>query len=371
MVVLIHQGGQTTATTINDKTCPGFSGDIVPILNQLNSNVDVVVSAHTHMEYVCNFPSTSARKNILVTSTGFYGNAVSEIDLVLQPGKGLVSSVANTVPVIQNVAGNANLPTGFIALAKDPTIDAMVTSYVAKSAVAGAQQVGTITGDIRRATYIFNGSTTRDETNESPLGDLMADSYLAAAPLGADIAFVNPGSVRDDLLFTKSGRANGAVTFQELATIEPFGNTLQTMTLTGSQILRLLEQQWEAPNHTAKTNPGTSTVGRILSVSKGFTYSYDNSTPAGAASGKGSRLVAGSVKLNGVAIDPAKSYKVITNTFLAILNPTSPTGPDNFTILTQGTGSLNTNILDLDAFIAYFKANPGLAAPAARVTRIN
>jgi len=371
VVVLIHQGGQTTATTINDKTCPGFSGDIKLILNQLNSNVDVVVSGHTHMEYVCNFPSTSAGKNILVTSTGFYGNAVSEIDLVLQPGKGLVSASANTVPVIQNIAGNANLPAGFVALDKDPTVDAMVSSYVTKSAIAGALQVGTITGDIRRATYILNNSTTRDETNESPLGDLMADSYLAAAPLGADMAFVNPGSVRADLLFSNAGRSDGVVTFADLATIEPFGNNLTTMTLTGSQIIRLLEQQWESPNNTAKTNASTGTVGRILCISKGFTYSYDNSVAAGATSGTGSRVVAGSVKLNGVAIDPAKSYKVITNSYLSVLNPTSPAGPDNFTILTQGSNKLDTKILDLDAFIAYFKTNPGLSAPASRVTRVN
>jgi 5'-nucleotidase len=247
----------------------------------------------------------------------------------------------------------------------------MVTSYVTKSAIAGAQQVGTITGDIKRATYISNGSTTRDETNESPLGDLMADSYLAAAPAGADIAFVNPGSVRADLLYINAGRTDGVVTFADLATIEPFGNTLTTMTLTGSQILRLLEQQWESPNHTAKTNTSTNTVGRILCISKGFTYSYDNSTGKGAEAGKGSRVVAGSVKLNGVAIDPAKSYNVVTNSYLSVLNPTSPTGPDNFTILTNGSNKLDTKILDLDAFIAYFKANPGLSAPTSRVTRVN
>ena len=82
-------------------------------------------------------------------------------------------------------------------------------------------------------------------------------------------------------------------------------------------------------------------------------------------------MVASSVKLNGVVIDPARSYKVITNSYLSILNPTSPAGPDNFTILTQGTNKLDTKILDLDAFIAYFSANAGLSAPASRVTRVN
>jgi 2',3'-cyclic-nucleotide 2'-phosphodiesterase (5'-nucleotidase family) len=126
-VVLIHQGGQSTASTINDKTCPGFSGDIVPILNGLNKNVDVVVSGHTHMEYVCNFPAKAAGKNILVTSTGFYGGAVSEIDLVINPSTGLASASANTVPVIQNVPKNAGLPAGYTALDPDTAMAALVS----------------------------------------------------------------------------------------------------------------------------------------------------------------------------------------------------------------------------------------------------
>jgi 5'-nucleotidase len=376
VVVLIHQGGQTTASTINDKSCPGFSGDITPILDKINSKVDVVVSGHTHQEYVCNYPAKAAGKNILITSTGFYGGAVSEIDLNLQPSKGLVSASANTVPVIRKAGtftfstavgstevGNTNIPSAFAALVvdKDATIDALVTKYVNISKVAGAQTVGTITASINRA--ILPNTTTRDESTEGALGALMADTYKFGVPGGADIAFVNPGSVRADLTFS----GTGAVTFSNLSNIEPFGNTLVTLNLTGAQIVRLLEQQWETPNNTAKFNTVSGAVGRLLLVSNGFTYTYDNSVAAGALSGQGARVVVSSMRLNGVPIDLTKTYKIATNSFLG-----TGTGGDNFTVMArQGTNVVDTKILDLDAFIAYFKANSPVSPPAPRITRLN
>lgn len=371
VVVLIHQGGQTMASTVNDKTCPGLSGDITPIMDKLGSNVDVVVSGHTHQEYVCNYKVAATGKQILLTSTGFYGSAVSDINLTLQPGKGLVASAANTVPTIRAAgsytvgstykADNTSIPSGFSAVARDVTVDALVTKYVNISKIAGSQAVGSITASISRA--LLPNSTTRDETTEGALGDLMADTYLAGVPGGADFALVNPGSVRADLVYT----GTGAVTYSDLATIEPFGNTLVTLNLTGAQIVRLLEQQWEAPNNTAKVNTVTGAVGRLLLPSQGLTYTYDNSRPAGAASGQGNRIVSGTLKLNGVPIDAAKTYKIATNSFLG-----TGTGGDNFTVMAQsGTNILDTKVLDLDAFIAYFSSHSPVSPPAPRITRLN
>jgi len=181
------------------------------------------------------------------------------------------------------------------------------------------------------------------------------------------VAFVNPGAVRQDLLKTAAGKADGAVLYSELATIEPFANNLMVLNLTGAQIIRLLEEQWETPNNTAKTNPATKTVGRILGVSKGFTYTYDNNAASGAAKGSGARVVSGSVMLNGITLDAAKTYKIVTNSYLA-----TGSAPDNFTTLTlQGANKLDTKIIDLDAFVAYFKANANLSSPTPRVTRLN
>lgn len=368
VVVLIHQGGQTTATTINDKSCPGFAGDITTIVDKLSADVDVIVSGHTHQEYVCNYAAKAAKKNILLTSTGYYGGAVSAIDMVLKPNAGLVSVTADTVPVIQadaapqkqadnTTAPSLVLPSGFTAVTKDTVIDALVTKYKTLSATLAAQGVGSITASINRA-LLANGS--RDETAEGAMGGVMADSYLLGAPGGADIGITNPGGVRADLVFTGAG----TVTYKMLNDVEPFGNTLSTLTLTGAQIQSLLEQQWSALNRAAKTNPATGGAGRLLQVSKGLTYTFDNSKIAGDFALAGSPIVAGTLKLNGVAIDPTKSYKIVTNSFLAA-------GGDNFSVMATGANIKDTKMLDLEAFIAYFKANSPVSPPTPRVTRLN
>jgi 5'-nucleotidase len=387
VVVLIHQGGQTTSTTINDKTCPGFSGDITPILDNLSSQVDVVVSGHTHQEYVCNYFSKTAKKNILLTQTGFYGNAVSAIDLTLVPNGGVQAAVANTVPVLQGDALAANVngvitvapPASFSTVtgvnsvvAADPVISAVVNKYVAASASAGAAQVGTITASIGRTTY----GTTRDESVESPLGDLMADSMLATAINGADIGIMNPGSVRGDLNYTNgagsssAGRTPGLVTYGDVATIEgAFGNTLVTLTVTGAQLQNLLGQQWSPANKSAKSDP-SGNFGRIFSISNGFTYSFSKtasvSCPTANVPPDQTPCITpiSNMMLNGVPINPTSTYRIITNSYLGLI-----TGGDNFTVMaTQGINTVDTRQLFLTGLVNYFQRNPGLSPPVSRVT---
>jgi len=194
------------------------------------------------------------------------------------------------------------------------------------------------------------------------MGDVIADTYLAGVVGGADVAFMNPGGVRADLICSTPPVCS--VTYSALNTVEPFGNTLVTLNLTGAQIVRLLENQWEFPNNTAKLNPALNQVGRLLQVSNGFTYTYDNSQPAGALQGAGNRVVTGSVKINGVAIVPTQVYKVVTNNYLA-------GGGDNFPVMATGANIYDTKIPDLTAGIQYFGSHPDLAPPAPRVTRIN
>lgn len=348
VVALIHQGGQTLATTVNDKSCPGLSGDILPIMDKLSTKVDMVVSGHTHQEYVCNY------RGKLLTATGFYGGAVSEIDLSLLPGNGLSLASANTVPVIQ-ADTNKTIPAGFTGVAKDPFIDAAVARYTKASSVMSTAAVGTVTTSINRA--LLAGSTNRDETAEGAMGGVLADSYLAGGP-ASDIGIINPGGVRADLTF----KAPGTVNYGDLLTVSPFGNTLVTLSLSGAQLVRLLEQQWEMPNDTAKT--GINGGGRMLQVSKGLTYSWSFSSRLGAPVGTGNRIVAGSLKLNGVAVDPAKNYKITTNNFLA-------DGGDNFTVFKQATGRIDSGVIDIDGFVSYVRANSPLSPPVFRITRVN
>ncbi|HSJ50111.1 MAG TPA: 5'-nucleotidase, partial [Actinomycetota bacterium] len=180
----------------------------------------------------------------------------------------------------------------------------------------------------------------------------IADAQLAAtAPAGfgeAVAAFMNPGGIRADLTYASSpaGEGDGNVTYGEAFTVQPFGNSLVTMTLTGQQIDTLLEQQIDTPA------PGQN---RILQVSEGFTYSWSASAPTG------NKVDIGSIAIDGVPIDPAASYRVTVNSFLA-------DGGDNFTVLVQGTDRLG-GALDLDALTDYFAANSPVApGPQNRIT---
>jgi 5'-nucleotidase len=93
-------------------------------------------------------------------------------------------------------------------------------------------------------------------------------------------------------------------------------------------------------------------------VSKGFSYTWDNSKPVG------QRVVPGSVRLNGQPLDAAARVRVTVNAFLA-------GGGDSFPILKEGKDSV-TGIMDVDALELYVKANPTLApGPLDRISRLN
>jgi 5'-nucleotidase len=347
IVVLVHQGGFTTASTVNDKSCPGLSGDIVALTDKFNSAIDVVISGHTHMEYVCTRPDGK-----LLTQTGFYGSVVTKIDLIIDPSQNKVlSKDANNIVAINDVGVKdakgvlIPLPAGMKAQVKDSAMAALIQKYVDKSSVVTSEVIGKITEPITRNV---------NAAGESPMGDIVADIYLAGSSgsaygdKAAQIAFTNIGGVRSDL-------TSLSVTFGQLFAVMPFGNNLSTMDLTGQQILRLLEQQWESIQPAG---------GRVMQVSKGFSYTWDASKTEGAATGTGNRVLEGSMKLNGVAIDLSKIYRVTVNNFMA-------TGGDNFSVLLSGK-NIQQGDVDIDAGAAYFRAKGTVPTPVLnRITRIN
>ncbi|MBI5087326.1 MAG: 5'-nucleotidase C-terminal domain-containing protein [Actinobacteria bacterium] len=220
-------------------------------------------------------------------------------------------------------------------VAPDPDITALIAKYKAISAPLENRVIGTTTGPILRA---------NNAAGESALGDVIADSQLlATAPAdlgGAQIAFMNPGGIRADLNATAG---DTDVTYGEIFTVQPFGNSLVTMTLTGAQIDAVLEQQFRTTGNT------------VLQVSSGFAYSWS------ASAAIGDKVSA--ITLNGTALDPAASYRVTVNNFLA-------TGGDGFTALTAGTDPLG-GAVDLDALEAYFVATGTVApGPQNRITAI-
>ena len=127
----------------------------------------------------------------------------------------------------------------------------------------------------------------------------------------------------------------------------PFVNNLWTTSLTGAQFKTLLEQQWQ-------TNPDGTVPSRAyqqLGLSKNVNYTYD------AARAAGDRIT--SIRVNGALIDPAKSYRIGTFTFLA-------TGGDNFRIFKEGAGTKDSGLVDRDAWIKYLQAHNPVSPDFAR-----
>jgi 5'-nucleotidase len=153
----------------------------------------------------------------------------------------------------------------------------------------------------------------------------------------------NPGGIRIGV----TEKDGGTVSYGDLFASQPFRNQLVTMTLTGAQLRQILEQQWHDPK-----------LPRILQVSNGFSYTWDNARPYG------ERIIASSMSLNGTKIDPARSYRVTANNYLSA-------GGDSFTAFKGGTAE-QVGVYDVDALYDYFKANSPIAASAGnRIARIN
>ncbi len=316
IVLLIHEGGVPTG---DYNECPGISGPIVDIVKKLDKAVDLVVSGHTHRAYNCRIDGR------LVTSGDKYGTIVTAIDIVLDPKtRDVTSAQAENVLV---------MPT----FAKDPRQTALIAQYEALAKPLAQRVVG------RLGAPLLN--TGGSPAGETPLGQVIADAQLAATKdVGAEVAFMNPGGIRAPLPMP----ADGLVRYENLFSVQPFYNNLVTMTLSGAQLLALLEQQWK----------GEGEQGRILQVSKGFSYSWDPKRPVG------ERVVPGSVKLAGQALDMARNYRVTVNSFIA-------SGGDNFVILKEGR-DVRTGVMDVDALEAFVKANPTLApGPLDRISRVN
>ena len=315
IVVLIHEGGYQTGFL---DECVGISGAIVDIVNNLDDEIDLVISGHTHQAYNCVIDGR------IVTSAASLGRVLTDIDLEIDAVTGeMTAATVKNLVVTRDVA--------------EAKVADLVATYQQLAAPLANKEIGTITATLE-AKALLNGP------GQATMGLVIADSQLAATADpkfgGAQIAFMNPGGVRADLLFPKAGSepVDGIVTYGEAFTVQPFGNSLVVMTLTGAQIEALLEQQFKQNGNT------------ILQVSKGFTYGWSASAPIGA------KVDPASIKLDGVTIDPAGKYRVTVNSFLA-------TGGDGFTVFNSGTERIG-GANDLDALAAYFAAKSPVPPPA-------
>ena len=326
IVAVIHNGGSQTSytgTTKPSATAP--SSDIVGIINRLDADVDIAITAHSH-SFTNAYVKNAGNKDVLVTQAYSASTAYANIDFTLDPAsQDITAKSASIVTTYADATG----------LVPDATMAALTS--------AAETLVGPIANTVvTTATALL--SRTQTSAGESPLGDLVAEAHRES--VSADFGITNPGGLRADLP-TTCATSPCSVTWNDCFTAQPFGNIVMSMKLTGAQLYAVLEQQWAG-----QSSP------KMLQIA-GFGYQWSQSAPVG------SRIVAGSLhKTDGTLIDVNATYTVAVNNFLQ-------GGGDGFTVFKSGTNVVPGPV-DLDALLAYFKvaSQPVSAATDGRVTLV-
>jgi 5'-nucleotidase len=302
-VLLLHQGG---ATSGEGTACVAPTGEIFPIAQALDGEVDVIASAHSHKAYDCRVGG------VVVTQADSKGTWLTQIDLDVDRATGAIVAVTTENHLVD------------ASVTPDPDVDAIVQHYDALIAPIASAPFGSVTADITRAI---------DLAGESELGDVVTDAMRAAG--GSDVALMNNGGLRADLLYAPDGQ----ITYGEAFAAQPFGNQVWTATMTGADLVAALNQLFESAT---------------FQVS-GLTFAWSASaTP-------GQQIDAANVTVGGVALDPTASYRVTANEIITQLIPAIWASVPDATL----TGT------DLDLLAAYFTAQSPVAPPPLdRVTKL-
>jgi len=322
VVLLLHQGGRVDPY-LNQDACPGLEGDIMPILERLTPAIKLVVSGHTHSAYICETSASDGSMRLL-TSAGRYGIFVTAIEMSIDPKSDRILSMkAVNQPVVEAAGEHAK-------------VAELIARYSDASAQVAARPVGWIAGPLKPV----------EGALDTPLSRLVADAQLAATQGaehgGAQIAFINSGGVRAAFRPAE----DGTVTYGQIFALQPFGNSLQVLELTGAQLHALLEQQF-AEGETGELQQS------VLIPSQGFTYSFDASAPSG------KRIT--EMRLNGKPIERESNYRITTNNFLA-------SGGDGFSVFSQARFVADGGI-DLDA-LETFIAEGVTVSQSSRIIRV-
>ncbi|WP_374315144.1 bifunctional UDP-sugar hydrolase/5'-nucleotidase [Microbacterium sp.] len=356
VVMLVHEGAPSNnCLTMRD------SGKWADIVNTVSPDVDAIVSGHTHLAYNCSFPVAQwAAEGRAVTerpvvSAGQYGTSLNQLLFTVDSAAGAVTAKA------QNLLAIAGYPA-------DPEVAALVLEAKNTADVLGAEPLGTIAGAFNRAQLATINPTTglpnENRGGESTIGNLVAEVQRWATEQpesgAAEIAFMNPGGLRADMVGVDPGDGSypRTLTYKQAANVQSFANTLVNMSLTGAQIKTLLEQQWQRDAYNALPSRPFLRLG----VSDGFEYTYTQTTvtetrrdnPNTAENEEGLQYTApeGTITgmwLNGEPIDLAATYSVTANSFLS-------TGGDNFREFANGTAKRDTGKVDLAAMVDYMDA---------------
>ncbi len=347
LIASYHEGGPLSDVPLSENEA---SAVFKKIVQETDPSVSAIYTAHTHRTYAYDAPVPGSNTTRPVVQAGSYGENIGQIVLTLGADGAVSASASSVIPTYKKDAIPADI-------ADDPRlveIRQIVDDAVTESDVLGSEVVGLQSGDFSRAKQYEEGSITvdaatqvatgtviteDDRANASSLSDMVAQSMVdvvnARGNQHADLALMNPGGVRADILDD-----DGKITYKEAATVVPFANDLNVVTVTTEVLKKTLEQQWQ------RTEDGAvpSRPYLQLGLSDAFTYVYDSSRD------EGDRIV--SMSLDGEPMAAGATWNVAMSSFLA-------GGGDNFRALKEASDNVSVGIIDTDAFPAWFRQVSG------------
>lgn len=325
IVASYHEGAATGATLDAARDGGVFS----KIVDETSADVSAIYTAHTHQTYAFDAPGPDG-KNRPVIQTGSYAANVGRVTLTVDPESHDVTSYEQENVPVPASASRADLGDPVVADVKK-----IVDDTLQRAKVEGEKPVGAVSGDITTA---HSGGKRDDRSSESALGNLVAEYMVDAVADrgGAQIGFMNPGGLRDELLNDPKG-AEDNINKAEANGVLPFANTIVTMKMTGAQIKNVLEQQWQPD--------GSSRPFLALGTNDALTWTFDPTRE------RGDRIT--SVSFEGQPIDENEEYSVVSQSFLA-------GGGDNFTEFAGATAKSDTGLIDSDTWMDYISEHSPL-----------
>lgn len=306
IAVLAH-----VAATSKNGVAEGPAAEMIKKLNQLypENSVDLVFAGHNHQ-----YTNGMVGNTLIVQGTS-QGKAYSDVRGVLDTDTGdFVKAPTAKIIAVDPSKGKA----------KDAKVQAIINEAnetvkkVTEAKIGSAEKAENITREL-------------NDQKESAVGDLVTAAQLDIAKKSGypdvDFAFTNNGGIRADLVV----KPDGTVTWGAAQAVQPFGNILQVVEITGDQIYKALDQQYDEKE-------------LYFLQMAGIKYTYTK--PADATEENPYKVVK-AYKADGTKIDRKKTYKAIINDFLY-------GGGDGFSVFrdTKLIGAINP---DTEVFIQYIE----------------
>ncbi|WP_161980350.1 surface-anchored 5'-nucleotidase [Streptococcus sp. S784/96/1] len=302
IVVLAH-----VPSTSKDGVAQGDSADMMAKVNELypENSVDIVFAGHNHV-----YTNGTLGKTLIVQATS-QGKAYSDVRAVYDTD--ISDFKATPTAKIIAVAPDKKEPSATITAIVDEANE--IVKQVTEQKIGTAAEATDISREV-------------NDFKESPVGNLVTTAQLTIARKSipdVDFAMTNNGGIRADLKV----QPDGTVTWGAAQAVQPFGNILQVIELTGEQIYTALNQQYDEEE-------------KYFLQMSGLKYIYtkaDDTTPGQ------TYKVAKVFKADGTAIDPKATYKVLINDFLY-------GGGDGFSVF-KGAKLVGAIDPDTEVFVEY------------------